>query len=128
MLAFLILASFLASAYGKIGDDCLVTSECDPGECCQILQKYTFGFVHSTVTLSNPFNNKTCQRYDLMGEDCDPFDKMSGLCGCEPGSMCSGQDVLTSSLHGRATLPPTPAPGYTRIYTCVVDEAAAHTG
>ncbi|XP_059151354.1 uncharacterized protein LOC131937747 [Physella acuta] len=128
MLALLVLASILASACGKIGEDCHVTSECDPAECCQMLRMYTFNFVHNTMTLSNPLNNATCQRYDPVGEDCDPFDKMSGLCGCEPGSMCSGQDVLTSSLHGRATLPPTPAPGYTRIYECVKEEAAAHTG
>ncbi|CAL1543428.1 unnamed protein product [Lymnaea stagnalis] len=114
-----VLACAFAGAIALVGKTCTSNSQCDPSECCQILNAFMVVSKRQAQDLSlfqNPTNG-TCQKYRLEGENCGTFEKINGYCSCEPGTTCHMYEVpLASAVNARMIV--APRPGYQWVSKC----------
>ncbi|KAH9496005.1 hypothetical protein Btru_014883 [Bulinus truncatus] len=102
-LSLLLAKTYLRSVTKMLPEKlCQNNSDCLADECCQ---RRASMIVASRKRRSLPgarleegvndqysftaARNKTCQKYTTQGRYCAPFDKLNGLCGCEPGTVCT---------------------------------------
>ncbi|XP_012945657.1 uncharacterized protein LOC101846853 [Aplysia californica] len=111
-------------AQALVGKRCTSVSECDAGECCQILSEFmVVSKRDAAASLIAPALTKTgtCQLYKKEGDHCNSFDAMNGYCSCEPGTYChTYQEALPTApathMLVRSMLPP--KPGYHWVSEC----------
>ncbi|CAL1543426.1 unnamed protein product [Lymnaea stagnalis] len=115
------LCCIFAGTMALVGKSCTSNSQCDPSECCQILN--AFMVVSKRLVGASSWSPRkqptkgTCQKYQLEGETCGTFDKMNGYCSCEPGTTCHTYEVpLDSKIQARRIA--APRPGYQWISKC----------
>ncbi|KAH9496008.1 hypothetical protein Btru_014887 [Bulinus truncatus] len=109
-LAFLFtLASAIVVSQALVGKVCKVESECDAGECCQILSQFMVMSKRQDVlleTIAPPTRTGTCQKYKLEGDPCGSFEKINGYCSCAPGTYCHMYEVPVPTVSARSMLAP----------------------
>nr|KAG5685276.1 hypothetical protein BaRGS_021009 [Batillaria attramentaria]KAG5687998.1 hypothetical protein BaRGS_022939 [Batillaria attramentaria] len=111
-------------AQALVGDVCRTESECDPGECCQILSLFPIMSRRQIISLTDPHADRTgtCQLYKTENQACSGFDKPNGYCGCGPGLQCHSYEVKIADVQ--VVQPPVrrsmlaPRPGYTWRSEC----------
>jgi len=124
MNALTLLISLGAAAVlvqAKPGTVCVDQSQCDQGECCQILSEFMVvskrqAKLQTLLPFTKPAKTGTCQSYSTEGSHCNSFDKMNGYCSCGPALSCQSrkdpnwlgwQTLPTAVLM---TMPPQPMP------------------
>nr|KAI8757443.1 U3-aranetoxin-Ce1a-like [Biomphalaria glabrata] len=108
LLIFLCLAvCFVQQAEGSVGMNCNETSQCEPGECCQKLdrvmmvsRRYADFFDQEKPKLPG-----VCAQYKRLGAPCITFDKRNGYCGCEPGTECQTHKLTLKNRRFSRSLP-----------------------
>ncbi|XP_059151293.1 uncharacterized protein LOC131937704 [Physella acuta] len=124
---FLALACVLAVSDALVGKVCTVESECDAGECCQILSQFMVMSRRQVdiLPLATSQKNGTCQKYQLEGSGCYNLDKMNGYCSCEPGTYCHTYEIPWTTVPPTAPptevnkrMPPLNRPGFMWISRC----------
>ncbi|KAK7090480.1 uncharacterized protein [Littorina saxatilis] len=124
MKALVLLSLAIACVYARVGEICHQPTDCEQGECCQILSLFPV-VSKRQLTGIRPIeiharDHGTCQVYHKQGERCNSFEHVNGYCGCGPGLRCHGEEVKLPS----ATVQPArrsmiaPRPGYTWEYKC----------
>merc|ERR1712154_123421 len=102
----------IAFVQAKPGSRCTDVTQCDQGECCQILSEFMVvsrrqaqiqTALPQLQTLPPPTHiidllppeilkpaakTGTCEKYTPEGAGCDTFAQANGYCGCEPGTQC----------------------------------------
>nr|KAI8757444.1 U3-aranetoxin-Ce1a-like [Biomphalaria glabrata] len=109
-----------AVSQALVGKPCTQVSECDAGECCQILSAFMVMSRRQAQAISlfqNPTNG-TCQKYKLEGDNCGSFEKINGYCGCEPGTTCHMYEVPLATDVVQAKMMVAPRPGYQWVSKC----------
>ncbi|CAL1532637.1 unnamed protein product [Lymnaea stagnalis] len=102
----------VVSVTAAVDKTCTDNSQCDAGECCQILSEF--------MIVSKRATSGTCQKYALESEPCGLYDRINGYCSCTPGTTCTAEEVLiptTPGLQKRKPVPP--RPGYMYNINCV---------
>ncbi|GFR72358.1 U3-aranetoxin-Ce1a-like isoform X1 [Elysia marginata] len=96
VLAALTIACLFAVTYAAVGQICTDESQCDAGECCQILSEFMVVSKKDLQPIKlDPSIQKTgtCQKYKMEGAYCNSFEKMNGYCSCAPGLSCHTYQV-----------------------------------
>ncbi|KAK7467776.1 hypothetical protein BaRGS_00037013 [Batillaria attramentaria] len=99
-----------------VDDACRTDSECDPGECCQILKLFPIMSRRQIIGLTKPRldltrlqlvspSPGTCQPYRTEYEPCSAFDKPNGYCGCGRGLKCHSYEVQVVDAVQAVQLP-----------------------
>ncbi|KAK3719816.1 hypothetical protein RRG08_040118 [Elysia crispata] len=110
VLVAVTIACVFTVAYATVGQRCTDVSQCDAGECCQILSEFMVVSKRDlTSLLKQPIEKAgTCQKYKMEGDYCNSFDKMNGYCSCAPGLSCHTYQVAMPTLRP-VTMAPTVA-------------------
>ncbi|KAK0064826.1 U3-aranetoxin-Ce1a [Biomphalaria pfeifferi] len=110
--------SVLAVSQALVGKPCTQVSECDTGECCQILNQFMVVSKRQAISLFQNPTNGTCQKYRLEGDSCSSFEKMNGYCGCEPGTTCHMYEVPLPTALAQSKMMVAARPGYQWVSKC----------
>ncbi|CAL1543437.1 unnamed protein product [Lymnaea stagnalis] len=110
--------AIIAGAHALVGKVCTTASECDDGECCQILSEFLVMSRRQVLALPTAApKTGTCQKYKLEGDACSVFEKMNGHCSCEPGTTCHTYEIPLPTTNGARSMM-MPRPGYQWISKC----------
>ncbi|CAL1543433.1 unnamed protein product [Lymnaea stagnalis] len=114
MPLLLTVAAAVTVTYAAVGATCSNNVQCGQGECCQILSEYMIMSKKRQLdwmTTTPPYPTRgtlgSCQRYQLEGSSCNPFDKINGYCSCEPGTRCVQHEYPITSTTEPTTEGPT---------------------
>ncbi|KAK6976713.1 U3-aranetoxin-ce1a-like isoform x1 [Biomphalaria glabrata] len=116
---FWTLAALFAFSQALVGKVCRVESECDPGECCQILSEFMVMSKRQEVLLNTiaPLTKTgTCQKYKVEGDPCGHFEKINGYCSCAPGTYCHSYEIPVPTMAARSMI--APHPGFQWVSKC----------
>merc|ERR1712241_1274988 len=105
-----LVASMLCVTFSqaKPGTVCVDQTQCEQGECCQILSEFMVvskrqAQLQTLLPFTKPAKTGTCQSYSTEGSHCNSFDKMNGYCSCGPTLSC--QSRKDPNWLGWQTLP-----------------------
>merc|ERR1711971_746789 len=121
----------LTNVTALVGKTCTDISQCDSGECCQILSDFMVVGKRQLPTIKPekpvtflPYTMKpktgTCQKYSPQGTHCNSWDTRNGYCGCEQGLYCQTRldpDYFSTLLPILVTQFPTPPPLLQQVTT-----------
>ncbi|KAI8798933.1 U3-aranetoxin-Ce1a [Biomphalaria glabrata] len=110
--------SVFAVSQALVGKPCTQVSECDAGECCQILSQFMVVSKRQSGSLFQNPTNGTCQKYRVEGDNCSTFEKMNGYCGCEPGTTCHMYEVPLPTTLVTSRDMAIARPGYQWVSRC----------
>ncbi|KAK6976715.1 U3-aranetoxin-Ce1a [Biomphalaria glabrata] len=113
------IATAIVTSQALVGKMCMVESECDVGECCQILSEFMVASKRQDALLNTvvqPTKSGTCQKYKIEGDPCNGFEKMNGYCSCAPGTYCHTYEIPIPTVSVRSLA--IARPGYQWISRC----------
>ncbi|CAL1543436.1 unnamed protein product [Lymnaea stagnalis] len=105
-------ACMVTVSYATLGHICSYNSECDQGECCQILSAVMVVSKKRQLDWMTTTPGGTvgsCQLYQTEGSSCHPLDVLNGYCSCEPGTQCTEVEEPTTTTTTTTTTTPEPS-------------------
>ncbi|XP_078318598.1 uncharacterized protein LOC111120709 isoform X3 [Crassostrea virginica] len=64
---------------------CFTDAECMQDECCF---RHEGPMIVSKRQLLTGSHHGVCEKYQVLGDQCSPFDKLNGHCSCGAGLTC----------------------------------------
>nr|KAG5685275.1 hypothetical protein BaRGS_021008 [Batillaria attramentaria]KAG5687997.1 hypothetical protein BaRGS_022938 [Batillaria attramentaria] len=99
LLVFVLVVTF-AWVQARVGEVCHTETECDAGECCQIMSLFQV-VSRRQIDMVDPNAPRagTCQLYKTENQTCSSFEKINGYCGCGPGLQCHSYEVKIADVQ-----------------------------